>query len=609
MLEKPAPVSARKPADIPNISEAEVRRAAQEARYAENGVTPEIVLEMIDEVKIFMERNVTLDFSRSFYLNSSDPLNEMRKGLGEIEGRHVVTVAGAGDFPQLFIEKGASSIEIFDISAFAAFWTELKLQALSVFSYTEYKNFLGRSDSLLYETGAEKSRTEMPLATDLFNSELYLRLRESLSKQARTCFDEIIKDENRDMFAPSVEVDRYEHFARTRGEGFVSSCVTSEAQYNALRSRVRSIPWIISVGDISDYTRNSWNNGDIFYMSNIGIHARNVLEYAERIYASGCNRVVLSFINEEDHLGYPFEKSSEYYLDQDGNINYISKKKINKNKKKNSNRSTPLYTVDGVPVVVGAIISLRTFGDENRRLKVVCIKRGGAELVAELFVGYSEGLEGFTPDIFAEDVESWLETGLICRYSEPIQKKAQEYIDGTNGDEIIKKVLLSRPRGSARQVFSDFFKRLNVSAERIGNNFSSLVQSGEWSWNLSNVDIFIHRVLKNPELFRNIPVWEYIKPQLTKFGLGHQLFSLLDHFNIEDDERRNVAIAILTKKFSIDIAKRFVEHGFISFDEAVYVYSLHFSEVQDNIHDDSADWFSADEKEFIRILEQRRLHP
>jgi len=175
--------------------------------------------------------------------------------------------------------------------------------------------------------------------------------------------------------------------------------------------------------------------------------------------------------------------------------------------------------------------------------------------------------------------------------------------------EIIKKVLLSRPRGSARQVFSDFFKRLNVSAERIGNNFSSLVQSGEWSWNLSNVDIFIHRVLKNPELFRNIPVWEYIKPQLTKFGLGHQLFSLLDHFNIEDDERRNVAIAILTKKFSIDIAKRFVEHGFISFDEAVYVYSLHFSEVQDNIHDDSADWFSADEKEFIRILEQRRLHP
>lgn len=284
---------------VPNESrertKEENQKKEQEQRYAESGITSAFVKETLESISVSLARGERPGYDRSFYRDSSDPLREMRDVFTARAEKHVVTVAGAGDFPQLFIDAGAEQLEIFDISPFAAFWTELKLQSLVVLSFEEYTKFL--NDSEVQKT--------------LFDATLYPTVRPHLSEQARTCFDTIQQPEYRNLFVLPEKHDlNSKCFAKKRGINFVERCIHSSGEYEVLRKKVMNTRWTIDIKDLDALLAEKPSPNTAFYMSNIGIDADIIVWHADRIAAAGYEKVYMSIILP----GYEFSSAERFTL-------------------------------------------------------------------------------------------------------------------------------------------------------------------------------------------------------------------------------------------------------------------------------------------------------
>ncbi|MFI3154533.1 MAG: DUF3419 family protein, partial [Methylococcaceae bacterium] len=356
-------------------------RREQEARYAESDITPEFLRNELRNIQYLLEQKKHLDFEKTFYVGSSDPLEDMEKSFEDVRGKRVTTVAGAGDFPLMFMNHGASRVDIFDVSPFAAFWTELKLQAACTFSYENYKHFFGNSDDDSYRSFCNKQKYPYLQTTELFDPAFYPALRQHLTKQARTYFDLLQEPEFRNLFSPPKDADRYHHFAKKRGDGFVGGCVESPQAYRVLQERVRSTPWTISVQNLEEAAHTASAPDDIFYLSNIGIDARDILGCARRVHDAGYRHVIMSFLNEAQQFGYPVERSRRYFLYEDESL---GDHEIGKDPNKKQHSFKTVSTLQGIPLAPGSIINLKLRDNTSQPVKVLHASMKGQCLVGEL---------------------------------------------------------------------------------------------------------------------------------------------------------------------------------------------------------------------------------
>jgi hypothetical protein len=154
--------------------------------YDQVGLTEAEVLSSVDSTRSNLEQILKkgsnmMGFSDVIYLNSSDPVEKLNDSLLSLKDRRVVTVAGSGEFMQIFLRRHAKDLEIIDVSSPGLFYNELKLEALRNLDFSEYRR--------LFDSGNE-----------LFDRKLYLKISNSLSAQARTYFDHLLKPENFALF-------------------------------------------------------------------------------------------------------------------------------------------------------------------------------------------------------------------------------------------------------------------------------------------------------------------------------------------------------------------------------------------------------------------------
>ena len=60
----------------------------------------------------------------------------------DVSDEHVITVGGSGDFAKIFLEKGATKVDIFDLSLPAVFSNELSITALQELDFQSCKDFV-----------------------------------------------------------------------------------------------------------------------------------------------------------------------------------------------------------------------------------------------------------------------------------------------------------------------------------------------------------------------------------------------------------------------------------------------------------------------------------
>lgn len=344
-------------------------------------MTPEFLRNELRNIQQILEEKKELGFERAFYVGSSDPLQDMEKSFEGVRGKRVTTVAGAGDFPLMFMNHGASRVDIFDVSPFAAFWAELKLQAVCTFSYENYKHFFGNSDDDSYRLFCDKQQYPYLHTTELFDPAFYPALRQHLTKQARAYFDMLQEPEFRHLFAPPKDVNRHNHFAKKRGDGFVGGCIESPQAYRILQEHVRSTPWTISIQDLKKAARTASTPDDVFYLSNIGIDARDILACARTVYHAGYRHVIMSFLNEARQFGYPVERSRRYFLYDDETVGDYEAGK-DPNKKQHSFKT--VSALAGIPLVPGSIVNLKLRDNTDQPVKVLFASMKGQCLVGEL---------------------------------------------------------------------------------------------------------------------------------------------------------------------------------------------------------------------------------
>jgi len=125
------------------------------------------------------------------YLNSSDSFNNLSM-IPNLENARVLTIAGSGDFPLAFLEKGVAKLDVADISLPACLHTELKILAAKTFNFADFSKmfstYAADFKSLNLSTGEK-------ILIPIFDTEKYQELRTKLSLAARTYFDAAITDE------------------------------------------------------------------------------------------------------------------------------------------------------------------------------------------------------------------------------------------------------------------------------------------------------------------------------------------------------------------------------------------------------------------------------
>ncbi len=299
-------------------------KTLQEKRYSNTGVSPESVIRPLPGiVRKLVEYSLDgLPHKESFYLNSSDPLALLRD-VADVRGKKVLSVAASGDFAQLFFEQGAASVELFDISPYAALWSELKLRATAVLTYEEYMRFFGNGASL--KVGNENHDPEKGyLPIQLFNQTLFKKLAPYLSKQARTLFESLASEHRSDLFVLEDKSVAEDGFARPRLVDFVGDVVTSEKEYQDMQKAIRAGELAIYREDVVDAAKRS-SDVDLVYISNIAYEGYKTVRLAQEFRARGAKRVAFSlnydftgFDQKPNFLGkYSYDMESRRYRRKD----------------------------------------------------------------------------------------------------------------------------------------------------------------------------------------------------------------------------------------------------------------------------------------------------
>jgi hypothetical protein len=288
-------------------------RERLEVGYAADGVTSEKIRSTLaaireaEKSKTFWGRG--LKHETSFYLNSSDPLALLHENA-DVEGRRVVTVAGSGDFAQVFLANGARELVIFDVSLPAAMFNELKLVGLRRLEYREYRAMFDT-----WKAGAAGG--------PIFDAASYQQVRDGLTGPACEYFDSLVREENQDLMRHDLgrEDKAFNGFSRSRATkkekaftSFIGGVITTEAAYASLQRKAREAVVSIRVKDAVGAAGEA-QNADMAYLSNVGYEPETTAGIAQSFFESGVEKVIFTttgrYIDEDLVLKTAVESKEE----------------------------------------------------------------------------------------------------------------------------------------------------------------------------------------------------------------------------------------------------------------------------------------------------------
>ena len=134
------------------------------------------------------------------YLNSSDSFRCLSAASNIANGR-VLSVAGSGDFPLAFIEKGVKELDVIDVSMPACFYSELKIVAAHALDFHSFRKLF---TSFAASEQIALLKDDQPANLPIFDLEIYRQVRQCLSEPAQTYFDTITSENISPLFSVQV---------------------------------------------------------------------------------------------------------------------------------------------------------------------------------------------------------------------------------------------------------------------------------------------------------------------------------------------------------------------------------------------------------------------
>lgn len=273
----------------------------QESLYEQAGLTPKKITDSTVKIGEKLRARVgadTIPMSEGLYLTSSDSLHSLSKA--QVKDQKVLTVAGSGEFAQVFASLGAEKVDAFDISPFACFMDELKWSAAKTLSFQDYRRFM-RAEALMDSRGNLSELMDAPVV----DRDLYEKLRDSLTSQAQAYFDEILGGEYAQDFLPLRHVDYHFHFRRSRTieEGYTKvPYLKDEKTWQAFQDRIKDKQTKILCSDVNDIP--DFSDYDYCYISNIAYYRDEQMEVIRNMLRKGAKRIGFSMNVSEARLPY-----------------------------------------------------------------------------------------------------------------------------------------------------------------------------------------------------------------------------------------------------------------------------------------------------------------
>ncbi len=247
----------------------------------------------------------------AFYLNSSDPLESLMKL--DLTGKTVLTVSGSGEFSHVFIHDGAKEVISYDISPAAAFYSELRHQALCNLSMEDYIKLFGD-----YINNAEdEDGDEMPF----LNKAVFEKVRPFLSAEASQYFGIAFNSPT----LINIDISFGNDFARVRGNEkfgynrFIGDIITNPQEYKALQAKAKKVKFTQIICDVDSLgTAVKRYHPDMMYLSNIGYFPQNTFALAQDYVDQGIPEVVCTVAKNSDKfndskLNHRFDDPNGFY--------------------------------------------------------------------------------------------------------------------------------------------------------------------------------------------------------------------------------------------------------------------------------------------------------
>ena len=316
----------------------------QTARFASCGLTLSALHQLLrNEWFIATERVQGMQHRDGlFYLNASDSIPNIRKQ--DFTGQSVLTVGGSGDFPQTFLDLGAAKVDVFDHSALACFMNELKYLALQLLPYDEYTK--------LFSPKNPREKTK------LFNKEIFDKIKEYLTPQAREFLEAITKPayEKFFVFDPVTAGCKGPLLAREKigkkETGAMYPHSSSQPAYESLQQKARTVPSGIFYGDIGSLPVD-FAAYDYIYISNIGYRTPQIMEAVRSLLLRGAKRVGFTW----QFIGYDnmdeFKISDRFFIDPSIGT-AVDKASLNRDHSHVKDAELILMTRDGAQLLPGA---------------------------------------------------------------------------------------------------------------------------------------------------------------------------------------------------------------------------------------------------------------
>lgn len=233
----------------------------------------------------------------AFYVNSSDSLIALMRT--KFEGKRVLTVSGSGEFSHAFINGGAEVVRNFDISAAAAFYSELRHVALCRLNMQDYIKLL---DSWIKKEhtsveGESEEETQVPF----IDLETYKKVESLLSDEAKKYFEILFQTPELINAKP-----QFAGFVRVRFNGenennrIVGEIIKNEDDYKVLQEKAKKTKFEQVVCDVNKMTDlASEFKPDTMYISNIGYTPKATFGIAKTYLDLGVPEVICTVSSHE----------------------------------------------------------------------------------------------------------------------------------------------------------------------------------------------------------------------------------------------------------------------------------------------------------------------
>ncbi len=242
--------------------------------------------------------------TKQTYVFTNENMAEFMPYLN-LKDKKVACIGASADFIINAFYYGAQSVDAVDISPVACFMGELKLAALSQFSYNEFLTFFATTKK---ETFSRQS----------FSYDQYCKLKPHISEETQHFFNQLIiaPNERSDFLSPyGMLINKVKDMSKIKD---MNPYLRSEEDYNKAKDALKSKSVIFYPQDIREFLdQHNNNNYDCIYLSNI-------FSYPPYI----------TYINNSKHRDvneiYPTIKSATSALSADGNVSHYEFHKLSK---------------------------------------------------------------------------------------------------------------------------------------------------------------------------------------------------------------------------------------------------------------------------------------